>query len=108
MSVNDKTMNHGVPSDFIAALEMGLVNDKQKKDLDFMAAYPAMQQSLLRGMTQRTALTIFNKHHGHNLQLPRFRQMLKAEKARRERDGDVVVCPTCGQVPQQVGTEVEA
>lgn len=108
MSVNDKQTNLAAPSDFAAALEVGLTHDKQKKDLDFMVAYAALQQSLLRGMTQRTALEIFNKHYGHTLQLPRFRQMLKAEKARRERDGDVVVCPTCGQVPPQIDAQVQA
>lgn len=106
MNINDNETNHSARSDFAAALEMGLALGKQQKDLDFMVAYPALQQSLLRGMTQRTALAIFNKHHGHTLQLPRFRQMLKAEKARREREGDVIVCPTCGQVPP-TGMEVQ-
>jgi len=106
MSINTETKGSIVPDSLDEALNAVLANGKGKKDADFLVAYPKLQEYIIRGVSQRAALATFNQHYGHELQLPRFRQLLKAEKMRRERDGDVICCPTCSRPPMDAALTV--
>ena len=105
---NESKANTDTPLQiFELALQKELTTGKNKKEADFNEAYPVIEQHLAKNVPQRIVLEMFNKAYGYTVHTPRFRKLLLDERKRRAEDGDVLVCPACGQklVPDDYDTD---
>lgn len=78
---------------------------RNQLEANFMEAYPLLEQSLSRKLTQKAVVKAFNAAYGHKLHPPGFRDLLHAERKRRRDSGEEAVCPGCGsrlQAPDHV------
>ena len=79
------------------ALQKKAVDGKQKKEADFAEAYPVMEQHLRRKVSMKVVMEMFGEAYGYVIHPPRFRQLLEAERKRRDEADDWVTCTGCGQ-----------
>ena len=86
------------------ALQKAEASGKNKKEADFKEAYPLIEQNLAKKIPFKIVLETFNTAYGYTLHPPRFRKLLLDERKRREEDGNVLHCITCGQALKQNAT----
>src|SRR3546814_6536604 len=76
-------------------LEKESVGGKHKKVADFSEAYPIIEQHLARQVPVSVVLEAFSASYGYTLHVPRFRQLLDAERTRRAEDDEELLCKAC-------------
>jgi hypothetical protein len=63
----------------------------------FSEAYEEIELHLARNASQKTILDAFNTAYDLRVSPTRFRQLMDAERKRRQEQGNVMTCPSCGQ-----------
>lgn len=79
------------------ALQNAAVGGKQKKECDFVEAYPLIEQHLARKVPMSRVIEMFGDAYGYVIHAPRFRKLLSVERKRRDEADDVAVCSSCHQ-----------
>lgn len=70
---------------------------KCKKEIDFRAAYQAIERSLANNVPQRVIIENYKKAFGYTLHPPAFRKLLLEERKRYAESGEAIICNACGQ-----------
>lgn len=68
---------------------------QRQKDALFASAYPGIIRAMARQVSQKDIMAAL-KQCGLSIHPSRFRNMLEAEKQRRDVNGDVITCAACG------------
>lgn len=71
----------------------------------FAEAYELVEQFIATGTPQKTIIDKINSIYGTKLHPARFRQLLQAERTRRDHDGNPAYCHTCDQPLKPDGSD---
>lgn len=83
--------------DLLKALDALQPGGQQKKDALFVEAYPGIVRAIVRKVPQKDILAALSCS-GLKLHPARYKEMLEAERKRRDERGERICCETCGAV----------
>lgn len=81
---------------FMSELQAIQPSSRRRNSEAFAEAYTEVEQRLAAKVPQKAILTAFNKAYGLKVSPVGFRQLLDSERERRQANGDVPVCRSCG------------
>jgi hypothetical protein len=88
---------------FMSELQAIKPSSRRRNSEAFAEAYAEVEQRLAAKVPQKAILTAFNKAYDLKLSPVGFRQLLDSERERRQANGDMPVCRSCGHPLGEVG-----
>lgn len=82
---------------FMNELQAIQPSSRRRNNEAFGKAYDEIEQRLAAKLPQKAILTAFNNAYGLKVSPAGFRQLLEAERERRQSSGEMPLCRSCGR-----------
>jgi hypothetical protein len=82
---------------FMSELQAIQPSKRRRNSQAFGEAYDQIEQRLASKVPQKAILSAFNSAYGLKVSPAGFRQLLDAERERRQASGEMPLCRSCGQ-----------